>query len=90
MSHEREQVELVVQCMWCGRIKDPTEGWKGDGGPLLTAASHGLCPACALQHYGFRLRGSIEPPPDGPPIASARIQKDAAGHSVLNAGQGGT
>lgn len=89
MANEDTRSELVVQCMWCGRIKDPAEGWKGDEGPLLCNASHGLCPPCALQHYGYHMRGSVQHTPDGPAEAPGRNPVDAVRHLPVNAGQSG-
>ena len=90
MSDQDERPEIVVQCMWCGRIKDPAEGWKGNEGPLLVGASHGLCPACAWQHYGFRLRGSMDHNPNGPSAAPHRGRTRATRRLAVSTGRGGT
>ena len=54
---------LVVQCMWCGRIKDQLGSWDGKQGPLLPTASHGLCPRCAWLYYGYKSRGGYSNDP---------------------------
>jgi len=54
---------MIVQCMWCGRVKDSLQRWNGKQGELMVHASHGICPACAMKRYGIKLhrRGDENP-----------------------------